>query len=38
MLTELTLSNFKSYHHARLPLAPLTFLIGANASGKSNML
>jgi len=38
MLTQLTLSNFKSYRDARLPLAPLTFLIGANASGKSNML
>ncbi len=38
MLTQLTLSNFKSYREAELPLAPLTFLIGANASGKSNML
>jgi predicted ATPase len=38
MLTQLSLSNFKSCRDARLPLAPLTFLIGANASGKSNML
>lgn len=32
------LENFKSYREARLPLAPLTVLIGANASGKSNAL
>ncbi len=38
MLTRLALTNFKSYRAAELPLAPLTFLIGANASGKSNML
>jgi predicted ATPase len=38
MLTQLSLANFKSYKEARLQLAPLTFLIGANASGKSNML
>jgi predicted ATPase len=36
MLTAITLENFKSYRSARLPLAPLTVLIGANASGKSN--
>lgn len=36
MLTAITLENFKSYQSARLPLAPLTVLIGANASGKSN--
>lgn len=38
MLTKLALANFKSYRQASLPLAALTFLIGANASGKSNML
>jgi len=38
MLTAFTLENFKSYRQARLPLAPLTVLIGANASGKSNAL
>lgn len=38
MLTAFVLENFKSYRHARLPLAPLTVLIGANASGKSNAL
>lgn len=38
MLTAITLENFKSYRKARLALAPLTVLIGANASGKSNAL
>lgn len=38
MLTAFTLNNFKSYREARLPLAPLTVLIGANASGKSNAI
>lgn len=33
---SLTIKNFKSYKEATLPLAPLTLLIGANASGKSN--
>lgn len=36
MLTTFTLKNFKSYKEASLPLGPLTVLIGANASGKSN--
>lgn len=38
MLTKITLDNFKSYRQAHLPLAPLTVLIGANASGKSNAI
>ncbi|RCK80161.1 MAG: DNA recombination and repair protein RecF [Candidatus Ozemobacter sibiricus] len=38
MLTAITLENFKSYRQARLPLASLTVLIGANASGKSNAI
>ncbi|MEY4194479.1 MAG: hypothetical protein RLZZ226_847 [Pseudomonadota bacterium] len=38
MLTAITLNDFKSYHQAKLPLAPLTVLIGANASGKSNAI
>lgn len=38
MLTAITLEDFKSYRSARLPLAPLTVLIGANASGKSNAI
>lgn len=36
LLTSITIHNFKSYKEATLPLAPLTLLIGANASGKSN--
>ena len=38
MLTKFTLANFKSYREATLVLSPLTLLIGANASGKSNAL
>ncbi len=38
MLTSVTLGNFKSYQRAKIPLAPMTFMIGANASGKSNAL
>lgn len=38
MLTAITLDNFKSYKSARVPLASLTVLIGANASGKSNAI
>lgn len=38
MLTAITLHDFKSYRNATLPLAPLTVLIGANASGKSNAI
>lgn len=36
MLSRLTFESFKSYRKATLELAPLTVLIGANASGKSN--
>lgn len=38
ILSEFTLENFKSYRTGRLPLGPLTVMIGANASGKSNAL
>lgn len=38
MLNAFELEDFKSYGAARLPLGPLTVLIGANASGKSNAL
>jgi len=38
MITAFHLENFRSYRKASLPLAPLTLLIGANASGKSNAL
>ena len=35
---SIKIKNFKSYKEATLPLAPLTLLIGANASGKSNAI
>lgn len=38
MLTSIGLNNFKSYDDATLSLADLTVLIGANASGKSNLI
>ena len=36
MLSSITFKDFKSYQKATLKLSPLTVLIGANASGKSN--
>lgn len=38
MLASFFVENFKSYERATLPLAPLTVLVGANASGKSNLI
>jgi len=38
MLSSFGIKNFKSYREASLPLAPLTVMIGANASGKSNAI
>jgi predicted ATPase len=41
MLTKLTLRGWKSFSPVRgieVPLAPLTLLVGPNASGKSNVL
>ena len=38
MLATFTFSSFKSFRDARLPLGPLTVLIGANAAGKSNAI
>jgi predicted ATPase len=38
MLINVMLRNFKSYIQADLPLGPLTVMIGANASGKSNAI
>ncbi len=35
---RVTLRDFKSYREATLHLAPLTLLVGANASGKSNAI
>ncbi|WP_434391303.1 AAA family ATPase [Melittangium boletus] len=38
MLKRLRLKDFKSFVDEEVPLAPLTLLLGANASGKSNFL
>jgi AAA15 family ATPase/GTPase len=38
MLDWFEVERFKSFRHAQLPLAEVTVLIGANASGKSNLL
>ena len=39
MLSSFTIEGFKSYKEpATLKLGPLTVLIGANASGKSNAI
>lgn len=38
MIESIFIEDFKSYANAELKLAPLTVLIGANASGKSNAL
>jgi predicted ATPase len=38
VLIQIELRNFKSYKSGTLSLAPLTVLIGANASGKSNVI
>lgn len=38
MITEFHIENFKSYECATLPVAPLTLLVGTNASGKSNAI
>jgi predicted ATPase len=38
MITKFYFQRFKSYQDAALPMSPLTLLIGANASGKSNAI
>lgn len=38
MLTSIHIENFKSYRNESLRLSPLSLMIGANASGKSNAL
>lgn len=37
MFTKLTLENFKNFKQAELALGPFTVLVGANATGKSNL-
>ena len=38
MIKELRLKNWKSFEESKLYIDPLTFVIGTNASGKSNIL
>ena len=38
MIKSIRIENWKSFRSADLPLAPLTLMIGANASGKSNAI
>lgn len=38
MIEKFTIKDFKSYKEADLHVSPLSILIGANASGKSNVL
>ena len=38
MITKLHLANWKSFEDSTVYIDPLTFLIGTNASGKSNVL
>ncbi|NEB09624.1 DUF3696 domain-containing protein [Streptomyces coelicoflavus] len=38
MIDRLTLTNFKAFQHAEIPLGPLTLLTGLNSSGKSTVM
>lgn len=38
MITQLELKNWKSFAQSTLYIDPLTFVIGVNASGKSNLI
>ena len=37
MITSIRLKNFKNFADETLPLGPFTVIVGANASGKSNI-
>jgi predicted ATPase len=37
MIKSISVTDFKGFHQATLKLGPLTLLVGANASGKSNL-
>jgi hypothetical protein len=37
MLKEIETHNFKSLRHTRIPLQPLSYICGPNASGKTNI-
>lgn len=36
MIQQVTLKNFKTFRNATVPLGPVTVILGANGSGKSN--
>ena len=38
MITEISLHNWKSFEDSTLLIDQITFLIGTNASGKSNIV
>lgn len=38
MIDQLSLTNFKAFRSADIPLAPVTLLTGLNSSGKSSVL
>lgn len=38
VITSISIQNWKSFRDARLSVAPLTLMVGANASGKSNAI
>jgi predicted ATPase len=38
VITSISIQNWKSFREARLSVAPLTLMVGANASGKSNAI
>jgi len=38
MLTSISASNYRSFRHLRVDLAPLTLLVGPNNSGKSSVI
>lgn len=38
LITRLTLKNWRNFRNVDVPLGPRTYLIGANASGKSNLM
>jgi len=38
VITSISIQNWKSFREARLAVAPLTLMLGANASGKSNAI
>jgi hypothetical protein len=37
MITKLTLTNFKNFKQAEIAFGPVSILVGANATGKSNV-